>query len=242
MLGLIDRAYTFRRIHKKPKKMNFEFDVSNDFLNQEVSIHFVPEAVSRSYFGNGIMDNRGISLIYTLKSREIIDSEPKKTTDNLRQIYEHCAKILKQFLLEGYRVNLIGTSLGNVLAIRFGAELANGNLKRLVAVAGGFRLGFSAWDSILTRDKVRLQCSSVEEYEREVSEFSPINYVQKITAEQIYFRMGSHDLLIPPSEGYMLARALQSQSSNLDSKVYRWADHGATIFLASRDLRRKNKV
>jgi len=242
MLCLVDLIYTAYRKRKVSDIIESGPKIINGVNNDEVSFYFVPKIVSRSSLGNGIIKKGENAVIYTLPSRELIHENPEETVKNLYGIYNPAIDLMDQYVSEGYKINLIGVSTGNVIAIKAGAELPNGKLKRFDSITGGLNVGLSAWKGILTRDIVRRVCKSAEEYEEGVKVFSPAQYVSKIKAEEIFLRIGSCDLLIPFSEGRLLMEGLKDKADKTDFRTYIGADHGAAIYLASRELGRKYKV
>jgi len=137
MLGLIDRIYTYFRIRNKPEKIEVIPKIIKGSDNKEVSFYFVPSVVSSSHLGNGIIRMGENSIIHTIPSRELVHEDPAETVNNLQRIYNPAADLMQEYISQGYRINLIGVSLGNVLTIRAASEVVKWQLNKLVSIAGG---------------------------------------------------------------------------------------------------------
>ncbi len=186
---------------------------------------------------NGLIPKSGNIFLYKIYSLNLIKECPEDTLDRLQEIYHDSIKRMRGSLDRNHTINLLGISLGNVLTIRAAGDIES-KIEKIVSIAGGGKLGLSAWDSILTSDIVkRSGCSSVEEYEERLSTFSPVNYIDKIFTKEIVIRLGNKDLLIPYKHGQELANSFikraKETNSKIDYKVYAGADHSATLLLSA---------
>jgi hypothetical protein len=242
MLGIIDRFYVFTKSIKGYEDHNasWKFEIEQ-YNGKETSwFCFIPNKVARRpLLRKGLIPNEGDVFIYTLSSLNLIKPNPEQTARGLTEIYNDVTERINQSLEKGHALNFLGVSLGNVLSIR-AAGNSNSNIEKLVSIVGGGRLGLSAWDSLLTRHIARQsELRSPEEYEKKLSEFSPLNNIEGITANEIIIRLGTADLLIPYKYGQELASALITQGkrtgAKIDYKAYRGADHSTAIFLSALD-------
>lgn len=239
MFGLIDHCYARIKLRKggnlnevgwTPENLSFP-NVGSDKV---LWLCFVPSMVTRNLFiRRGTLPRNGNVLIYTISSFLLIRPDPRDILVLLNEIYTHALSRLTEALEAGFQLNLLGVSLGNVLAMRLAKTV--GKINTLVSIVGGNKLGLSAWDSNLTRAITRHSgCSSAEEYESKVAEFSPCHYIPNLHAKKIFARRGTHDLLIPSRygrylESQLIARGLEI-GAKVNHKVYLGADHGSAMF------------
>lgn len=236
MVAILDRVYARKKKregYSEPKSPT-EPNVSCQDPANESWYCFVPRIVNTKLFSNGLTPQKGRVSVYTVSSFNIMHPDPEVTVSRLRKIYDDANSRIDNDLQAGSTINLLGISLGNVLSIRAAAYIPRGKLRNLVSIVGGGRLGLSAWDSILARDIVRSSELSAQEYEKGVSEFSPIHYTGEIFPEKIFARFGASDLLIPSQHGRELAGALEKVDCTKDIRTYPLADHCLTMFLSSR--------
>ena len=236
MFGIFDRHYARKRLRKKENDINGKSRVEQNEDFTESWYCFVPEIVSENNFlRRRILPNHGKRTIYTICSSAIIVPDPMETLARLKEIYDESITRMRADIISGKIINLMGISLGNVLSIRACNELPKGSVENLVSLVGGGRLGFSAWDSILTRHVSQQSCChSAQEYEMKLEEFSPVNYTRGISVRHIFARFGSSDLLIPYNpNGKELAEALkQVDAQEIDLRVYPYLDHCSTLSLS----------
>lgn len=240
MFGIGDRIYTLSKRYRKFREINVDW-------KPEISIYdrsncdwycFVPQNVARIHLlKRGLIPARENVYIYKIYSLSIIKNDTDRTLNSLQEIYGDAMMGLHVSLKKNRSVSFLGVSLGNVLAIRAAGE-SGSRIERIVSIAGGGKLGLSAWDSILTSDIARQSgCSSAEEYEKRLSAFSPVNYIDRVIADKITIFLGTNDLLIPFKQGQELALAFKERAraigASFDYKEYIGADHSATIFLSA---------
>lgn len=169
MFGVRDRIYTLSKRYRKFREINVDW-------KPEISIYggsncdwycFVPQNVARiPLLKRGLIPTRENVFVYKIYSLSIIKNDPDRTLNSLQEIYDDALMRLHVSLKENRSVNFLGVSLGNVLAIRAAGE-SGSRIERIVSIAGGGKLGLSAWDSILTSNIARQSgCSSAEEYEK----------------------------------------------------------------------------
>ncbi|MBI2631924.1 alpha/beta hydrolase [Candidatus Pacearchaeota archaeon] len=240
MFGVTDRIYTFSKKFKKYRDIEVDWkpEISlSDKYNRDWYC-FVPQNTVRfSIFRNGLIPNCGNVFIYKIYSLNIIDNNPTRTLENLQIIYNDVSERLYNSFKEKKDISFLGVSLGNVLAVRAAGEVGS-KIERIVSIAGGGKLGLSAWEGILTSNIAKSSgFRSPEEYEEILSSFSPVHYINKILAKEILIRLGARDLLIPFNHGQELASAFRDQASRTeakyDCKIYPGSDHSATIFLSA---------
>ena len=242
MLGIIDRFYVFTKSIKGDEDHNasWKFEIEQHNGKETSWFCFIPNKVARMpLLRKGLIPNEGDIFIYTLSSLNLIKPNPEQTVRSLTEIYNDVTERINQSLEKGHTLNFLGVSLGNVLSIR-AAGNSDSNIEKLVSIVGGGRLGLSAWDSLLTGHIARQsELRSPEEYEKKLSEFSPLNNIEGITTNEIIIRLGTNDLLIPYKYGQELASALITQGkrtgAKIDYKAYRGADHSTAIFLSALD-------
>lgn len=235
MFGMLDRIYAEKKkglihedVDKEPKIDHFN-------SHRHVWYCFVPKIVMRNKAINrGIIPQDGKVVVYTISSLNLIVPGAEKTRDNLKEVYDDAISRLNEDLKWYKEVSVMGISLGNVLSTRLAHSLPDKKVKNLVSLVGGSRLGLSAWDSILTSHIAQnSDCESAFQYEDILGEFSPINYILEISAQRVFARFGSNDLMIKyKPHGKELKDTLNSMSAKeKDIRTYPFMDHSATIML-----------
>lgn len=235
MVSILDRLYTQKKKHEGYSES--EPPLEPNILYQDQTTEswycFVPRAVNKRSLAKGLIPKNGKVSVYTISSFNIMNPDPEITTSKLRKIYDDANFRINHDIQNGLTINLLGVSLGNVLSVRVATNVQEGKLRRLVSIVGGGKLGLSAWDSILTKNIVRSSVLSAQEYEKRVSEFSPIHYVGEINPQEIFARFGSSDLLIPYKYGKELAQGLEKIDCDQNIRTYPYADHCTAMFFAS---------
>ena len=238
MFGIVDRLYARSKQGITHEDVDWKPEVEQEIIFNDGWYCFVPKIVSRNKtIRDGILPKKGKITVYTISSVNLIVPDVDETLENLREIYHDALLRMNQDIRQGKRISCLGVSLGNVLSIRLAHDLHGRNLRSLVSLVGSTRLGFSAWNSNLTGSVVRKSgIGSVQEYERRIEEFSPINYLRGLKPRRVFARFGAHDLAIPYKpygrELRMHLEGLEARSE--DIKTYSFADHCSTIFFASR--------
>ena len=241
MFGLIDKIYASRKLRSDyvEPETDWKPEIIRNSNKKDSWFCFVPRSVSEMpLLRKGIIPKDGDVFVYTISSLNLIKPSPEETIKGLQEIYDDAIERMNSSSAEGHALNILGVSLGNVLSIRVAGSISK--IEKLVSIVGGDRLGLSAWDSILTWHIARQSgCSSPEEYEKRLSIFSPINYIDGIMADKISIRFGTKDLMIPFKRGEELAYALiergKKTGAKIDYKAYWGADHTAAIFFSALD-------
>lgn len=240
MFGIGDRVYTLIKQNKRNREIDVDWkpEISNCEESSMDWYCFVPQNVARGFIlRKGLIPKSGNIFLYKIYSLNLIKECPNDIISNLQVIYDDIFDRMKNSLSRNRSIGLVAVSLGNVLALRAAGNLES-KIEKIVSIAGGGKLGLSAWDSILTSDIAkRSGCSSAEEYEERLSIFSPVNYIDKIFTKEIVIRLGTRDLLIPYKYGQELAgsfiKRAKETNSKIDYKTYSGADHSATLLLSA---------
>ena len=240
MLGIADWLYALRKCSKGyvEPELNWGPEIIQHNEKEISWFCFVPRSISEgSLLSKGIIPTDGKAFVYTVSSFNLIKPDLDETVEGLNEIYSDANRRMHEELARGHSLSMLGVSLGNVLAIRASGSI-NSRIERLVSIVGGGNLGLSAWDSLLTRHIAKQSgCNSPEEYEKRLAVFSPVNYIDGLTANQISIRLGTMDLFIPYKHGQKLANALiergKKTGSKVDYKSYIGADHCAALVLSA---------
>ena len=243
MFGLIDKLYASRKLRKGyvEPELNWGPEIVHHNGKEISWFCFVPRSVSEMpLLRKGIIPKDGDVFVYTVSSLNLIKPSPEETAGGLQKIYDDAIERMNASSAKGHTLKILGVSLGNVLSIRAAGSI-NSRIEQPVSIVGGRNPGLSAWDSILTghisKQSERYGCSSPEEYEKRLSIFSPINYIDGIMADKISIRLGTRDLMIPFKQGRELACALiergKKTRAKIDYKAYWGAGHTATIFFSA---------
>ena len=240
MFGVLDVIYTGVRRSPFYRDQSTNYERSIEFFNGNESWYcYVPRSVSQnSNIRRGIIPQNGKVTVYSMSAPLIMTPSIEQTLENLNAIYNDAKTRIEEDLLNFREINIMGISLGNVLAIRTVKEVIEGKVNTLASFVGGGRLGLCAWDSILTGHTAkRSGCKSASDYEAMLEEFSPLNYLQDIEVKSLFARFGTSDLLIPyyphGEELHDSLKALKTERN--DIKVYKHADHVSALYFASRE-------
>ncbi len=245
MLGLLDSTYICGARFFGGRKVDSKTpEVMTNGDGNCVNFCFVPRFVAHSRLKDFYVPKSGKSFVYTTHSFGLVNSDPYETLDNLREVYADAQNRLNGELENSVeRVNFLGISLGNIFSTRLASEVPEGKLGNFGSIAGGGRLGESAWDSHLTGPVVRSSGLSKKEYERVMDEFSPVNYARFLEPSSLFARFAGKDLLIPSVHGRELLREFQlSNTPDKDLKVLPLVDHCWTILFSKNQVRDWNKL
>lgn len=132
----------------------------------------------------------------------------------------------------GKEVNILGISLGNVLAFRF-AE--NFQVNKLISVVPGSRLAECIWESIATNGIVQNSGRGLQNYKRILAGYNPIESVSSISPTYTEIHLGIWDLMIPYFRGKELAEEMKLKS-NVSVKYAKFSGHAETVVSFSRQF------
>jgi hypothetical protein len=249
MLGLCDRIY----IHKKsqPNHRELEDNCKFETLCFPETLHehrviwfcFVPRLIAEmKILRRGIIPRVGLIKLYVMSSKNLIGRDPRQSVRGLEEVYQKAFNEMTTAIHGGWRVNLLGVSLGNVISIRAAAELpeaTGATIGHLVSIVGGAHLGFSAWDSPLTHAVAMSSGLRRDDYEAEFASFSPAQYVRDIDPSRITARFGTSDKIIGSRHGRELINSFKqlAYTNEVDCLAYPFLDHGSAIFATAMENR-----
>ena len=235
MFGILDRLYKFKKSLEGKIEISFSKEpiIFGNLNNKEIWFYFIPRALFKYGFlsENFFINNRTI-YAYVSDVAMLLKENPKQTNILLNEIYQNACGNIEARLKSGQKINFLGVSLGNVLAIRSAASYP---CEKLVSISGGARLGTCAWDGILTRELAKNSGLSKEQYEQTLSEFDPIRYVPNVLANEIFVYIGSRDIIINSTYGKDLSNSFLHNHKNVKSRIYKYAYHCSSIYFSSRD-------
>jgi len=152
--------------------------------------------------------------------KDIISQDPSATKVILSAILRDSLKMCKAAVSKGRKINVLGLSLGGVLASRLAAEM---KVEKLVMIAPGFDLSWCVEYGMLTKNIFYSSIKngfSRDDYEKNLSSFSPKNNFGKISPKtRIELRVGVWDRVVPYSDVLKLIRL--SKELKLDVHIHR---------------------
>jgi esterase/lipase len=153
-------------------------------------------------------------------TRDFLDKTLKKAIWKQKKIYP------------GKEVNVLGISMGNVLAFRFAQHF---KVNKFISVVPGSRLAECIWESIATRKIVQNSGRSFEEYKKNLADYNPIENVKKITPTFSEIYLGKGDLMIPYKRGKELAELMEKKLKT-KIKTRRFSGHVETVINFSKEF------
>jgi|WetSurMetagenome_2_1015567.scaffolds.fasta_scaffold392975_2 hypothetical protein len=123
-------------------------------------------------------------------------------------------------------LNILGISLGNVLAFKF-ATLFKTN--KLISVVPGSKLPECIWESVTTGKIAKNSGKGLKGYRKELSCFNPIDDLKKIKINCCEIYLGTSDKMIPFKRGLQFAKEAKKILKNTDIKVYKTCGHIETV-------------
>ena len=185
---------------------------------------FIPEFCYRVSFIKNRIILPGTNMDIYVLPKTAIQPDPELTDRFLNDILDS-AKRQQENLFPGGKVNILGISLGNVLAFRF-AEHYQTN--KLISVVPGSRLADCIWESIATNKIARGSGRTLQEYRQILKLFDPISSVPRITPAYAEIFLGLHDLIIPYGRGEELAKAMETKF-RIKKYLYKTSGHVETV-------------
>jgi hypothetical protein len=186
---------------------------------------FVPEFCDRIYLIKNKIIKEGKNVNFYILPKTTIQSNPKLTQKFLDNILKEA--ITNQKRNPSKKINVLGVSLGNVLAFRFAEYF---KINKLISVVPGSRLAECAWESIATKEIVRNSGLNLKDYKKILKNYNPIESVPKISTKYAEIFLGTSDLMIPYQRGKELAEAMQKNFKNINVYSRKFSGHVETIF------------
>lgn len=234
MLGsFLDRIF----IACSDRSGNLPLEIESHTSRSEYPGHnwvcFMPEFCYRTGHIRKKLILENINMEVYILPKTAIQPDPGLTHDFLDSVLGSAIK--KQSLLyPGRRVNVLGISLGNVLAFRFAEHF---KVNGLVSVVPGSRLAECIWESAATGEIAQKSGKSLDDYKKSLSDYNPIESVPRINPQYSEVHLGTCDLMIPYARGEELAKAMQ-QRFRVNLSLSRFSGHVETIFYFSRQFSR----
>lgn len=168
---------------------------------------FIPEFCYRIPFIRKRLTPDGINEEAYILPKTVIQPDPNLTRIFLDNVLGKAIRKQNQSYLER-KVNVLGISLGNVLAFRF-AE--NFQVNKLISVVPGSRLAECIWESIATNKLAQNSGINLREYQASLASYNPIESISRISHTYQEIHLGVYDLMIPYRRGMELAKKIQKK-------------------------------
>src|SRR3989344_3198926 len=204
MFGIFDELYAFKKSLMKRKIIpyNSEPIVLGESKDKSVWFYFINSAQIK--YGilrkNLFLENRRIEY-YIADISMLFKEDANETKILLEDLFRGACNNIESKIREGYKINLLGISLGNIFTIRAASIYP---CQKLISISGGSRLGRSSWDGLLTRELASKSGLSQEDYEKTLSNFDPYQYVKDVKAKEIFIYLGGADKIIRSEHGIEL--------------------------------------
>lgn len=225
MLGsLLDRIFVAYSNRNGSLPLQIEH---HSFRNGDVTsnwVCFIPEFCYRIPSIRKRIIPEGINLDVYVLPKTIIQPNPELT----RVFLDDVLRVATQNQTKHYsrkEVNVLGISLGNVLSFRFAEQFPVNNL---LSVVPGSRLAECIWESIATNPITENSGRSLQDYQKSLANYNPIESVSRINPSVSEIYLGGRDLMIPSKRGKELAQAMQ-EKVKVNIKYHRFSGHVETV-------------
>jgi len=232
MLGsLLDRIFVAcsNRNGKLPSQIE-----SHTFRNEDTNsnwVCFVPEFCYRVPFIRRRLIPEGIDMDIYILPKTAVQPNPELTHKFLDDILSTAIKKQNQFYLKK-RVNVLGISLGNVLAFRFTEHF---QVNKLISVVPGSRLAECIWEGIATNKIAQNSGRILRDYQTSLTDYNPIESVPRVNPAISEIYLGMRDLIIPFNRGDELAKTMLGRHKT-NVQYNKYSGHVETIISFSKEF------
>lgn len=238
MLGsLLDRFYSTYSNRKGKLSLKVDHHVLKGGNTNINWVCFVPECCYYISFIREkiILENLNMD-IYVL-SNIAVQPDPELTHKYLDNILKAATKNQTNSYFNK-KVNVLGISLGNVLAFKFAEHF---RVNKLFSVIPGSKLAECIWESIATKEIAQNSGRNLQDYKKSLSDYNPIESVSKINPDISEIYLGMCDLMIPYKRGKELAKEMQKR---FKTKLYqyRYSGHAETLFSFLKKFNKEMRV
>jgi len=237
MLGpLLDRAYVLLRRNGGGLPTLVDSDSKVEDKSSDPWFLFLPDFIfEKTHLWKTAFPENANVYAYCLP-RAAIQPDPVQTRGFLQRVTDEAVERLGS-LENPDKLSIIGISLGNAPAFKIANSFP---LETLISVVPGSKLPECIWESIATNRIVRGSGKTLEDYQDALKDFSTIENLQGVSANNIEVYLGAYDLMIPYSRGQELVRAMESRGLDPKVRTYRLSGHVEAIHYFSKDFSRRN--
>ena len=234
MLGsLLDRVFVACTNRKGELPLQVEhYSFFKKDSNDDPDINwvcFVPEFCYHVSFIRKRIVSEGANMDIYVLPRTAVQPNPQLTCRYLNSVFKTAIRNQAR-LYSGKEVNVLGISMGNVLAFRFAEHF---QVNKLVSVVPGSRLAECIWESIATNPIAESSGKDLQDYKRSLAGYNPIEWCSSINPRSSEIHLGTCDLMIPTERGKELAEVMQRRFET-DVKYHRFSGHLDTILSFSK--------
>jgi hypothetical protein len=239
MLGLFDYGYWYFKSRKKDCLIG-DRSFKRHIITQEgkdIWVCFLPWRYDlKEAQKKHLLPKKGSLLVYEgPPSLAGIDAfQAKKSLENL-------TKDFSNYLNENNdirnKINILGISIGTLPAFYIANHF---NVKKLVAVCPGARLGENIYKGIATKEVMKISVKrhkTYRDYDGVLNGMNPIDNINNLPKE-VYVVIGGRDKYILTESGEELITALNKAGKNPKVNRCKFLGHGLTLF----DFSHKNKT
>lgn len=235
MFGILDLIYSYVLEYKDGKnvKLNGKPAVKIDRKSDETWFCFLPVSAFRPIMNGSLFPKKGNVVAYLVPR---IIPNPAKSYMRISRVYNDALKRAKSHAISGKKINILGVSLGNVIAYRLATKV---KAKELISIVPGSKLPECIWDGIATRKSTRTSGFKFEDFNKCLSSFNPIDNVNKINS-RIEIHLGGYDKVVPYKRGLELLNKLKAKKKNFILRLHPNLGHCAVIFKFAYELSRRS--
>lgn len=211
-----------KRVGKLSKKIN-HISLKNSSA-KETWVCFVPEFIIRLNYTKKKLAQNINAEIY-VSATKAVQPKPKTTKKYLDKILNEAIKRQKKNKFGG-KLNVLGVSMGNVLAFRFANHF---KINKFIAVVPGSKLPECIFESIATRKIAANSGKNLKAYQKELKIYDPDANLDNLKAKKIKIYLGDYDLMIPYKRGWELVKKMRKKGLKPSVKIYFNSGHVETI-------------
>jgi dienelactone hydrolase len=219
-----------KRVGKLPQKIK-HIRLKNTTA-KETWVCFVPELITRVGYLRKNFLGKSINADIYVSSETTVQPNPKKTRDYLEKILKEAIKREKQNKT-GNKLNVLGISMGNVLAFRFAEYF---KINKFVSVVPGSKLSECIFESIATKKIAFNSGRSLKTYQKELRIFDPEAHIDTLKAKKIKIYLGKYDKMIPYKRGFELVKKMKQKGLRPMVKIYPDDGHVEVIVKSIKEI------
>jgi hypothetical protein len=212
-----------KRVGKLSQKVNLVSNKNNS--SKEIWVCFVPEFIARLGYTRKKLLAKNINSEIYISSEKAVQPDPKETRKYLDKVLAEAIKKQKNNDSK-ISLNVLGISMGNVLAFRFANYF---KINRLVSIVPGSKLPECIWESIATKKIALASNKDLKAYQKELAIYDPDANLDNLKAKKIEVYLGRYDLMIPYQRGLELVEKMKKKGLKPIVKTYTTSGHVETI-------------
>jgi hypothetical protein len=192
---------------------------------KETWVCFVPEFTAHFKYTKEKLFSKKINAEIYISSEKAVQPNPKITREYLDKILNEAIKRQKRNKIKS-GLNVLGVSMGNVLAFKFANHF---KINKFISVVPGSKLPECIFESIATRKIAESSGKDLKAYRKYLKTYGPEENLDNLKAKKIKIYLGPYDVMIPYQRGLELVKKMRKKGLKPSVKTYANAGHVETI-------------